>query len=175
MRLANDYLEQARHLATRERTRPKQASLRRAVSVAYYALFHLLSDEASKTLVRGLRDSNDLQARTARTLDHGAMAHACRAFSAGALPSALSFLLPLDADLRLVAQRFAIAQESRHRVDYNLQINFNRTDTPKLHRSSRRSLQRLESRKPNRRRDLFSVRAVLLRKRPFPRVNRKCS
>ncbi len=129
MRLANDYLEQARHLATRERTRPKQASLRRAVSVAYYALFHLLSDEASKTLVRGLRDSDDLQARTARTLDHGAMARACRAFSAGALPPALRFLLPLDADLRLVAERFAEAQESRHRADYNLQANFNRTDT----------------------------------------------
>ena len=129
MRLANDYLEQARHLATRERTRPKQASLRRAISVAYYALFHLLSDEASKTLVRGLRDSNDLQARTARTLDHGAMARACRAFSAGALPSALSFLLPLDADLRLVAQRFGIAQENRHLADYNLQVTFNRTDT----------------------------------------------
>ena len=129
MRLANDYLEQARHLATRERTRPKQASLRRAVSVAYYALFHLLSDEASKTLVRGLRNSNDLQARTARTLDHGAMARACRAFSAGALPPALRFLLPLDADLRLVAQRFAEAQESRHLADYNLQITFNRTDT----------------------------------------------
>ena len=88
-----------------------------------------MSDEASKSLVRGLRDSDDLQARTARTLDHGAMARACRAFGAGALPSALSFLLPLDADLRLVAQRFSIAQESRHRADYNLRANFNRTDT----------------------------------------------
>lgn len=129
MRLASDYLEQARHLATRERTRPKQASLRRAVSSAYYALFHLLSDEASKTLVRGMRNSADLQARTARTLDHGAMARACRAFSAGALPSSLRFLLPLDADLRLVAERFAEAQENRHLADYNLQVTFNRTDT----------------------------------------------
>ena len=69
MRLANDYLEQARHLATRERTRPKQASLRRAVSVAYYALFHLLCDEASNVLVRGIRQSEDLTARTSRTLE----------------------------------------------------------------------------------------------------------
>ncbi len=129
MRLANDYLEQARHLAQRERTRPKQASLRRAISVAYYALFHLLSDEASKVLVHGLRDSGDLQARTARTLDHGAMSRACRAFSANALPPALRFLLPLDADSRLVAERFAEAQEKRHLADYNLQVSFNRTDT----------------------------------------------
>lgn len=129
MRLANDYLEQARHLATRERTRPKQASLRRAISVAYYALFHLLSDESSKILVRGVRNSTDLQARTARTLDHGAMARACRAFSANALPPALRFLLPLDTQLRFVADRFVRAQEKRHLADYNLQVTFNRTDT----------------------------------------------
>ena len=42
MSLATDLLEQADHLARRERKRPKQASLRRAVSAAYYGLFHLL-------------------------------------------------------------------------------------------------------------------------------------
>ena len=41
MSFPNDLLEQARHLANREPKRPKQASLRRAVSTAYYALFHL--------------------------------------------------------------------------------------------------------------------------------------
>jgi uncharacterized protein (UPF0332 family) len=40
-------LEQAKHLANREKKRPRQASLRRAVSTAYYALFHLLIYEAT--------------------------------------------------------------------------------------------------------------------------------
>ena len=132
MRLANDYLEQARHLAGRERTRPKQASLRRAISAAYYALFHLLSDEASGILVRGLRDSNDLQARTARTLEHGTMARACRAFASGSLPSGLQVLRPLDADLRLVARVFVEMQEERHRADYDTQAEFSRIDTLRL-------------------------------------------
>jgi uncharacterized protein (UPF0332 family) len=48
MPLANDLLEQAYHLAKRERQRPRQASLRRAVSAAYYALFHLLISEATR-------------------------------------------------------------------------------------------------------------------------------
>jgi len=39
MNLAEDLLEQANHLARRERGKPKQASLRRAVSTAYYACF----------------------------------------------------------------------------------------------------------------------------------------
>ena len=132
MRLANDYLEQARHLARRERTRPKQASLRRAVSVAYYALFHLLCDEASSVLVRGIRNSDELQARTARTLEHGTMARVCRAFESGALPPGLRFLGPLDADLRFVAQIFGRMQEQRHAADYNTQAQFSRTDTLNL-------------------------------------------
>jgi uncharacterized protein (UPF0332 family) len=44
---ADDLLQQAYHLARKERLNPRQASLRRAVSTAYYALFHLLIDEAT--------------------------------------------------------------------------------------------------------------------------------
>src|SRR5580658_8841910 len=47
MVLASDLLEQAYHLARREPKRPRQASLRRAVSTSYYALFHLLISEAA--------------------------------------------------------------------------------------------------------------------------------
>jgi len=46
MSLHYDLLEQAQHLANRERKQPRQASLRRAISSAYYALFHLLISEA---------------------------------------------------------------------------------------------------------------------------------
>src|SRR5260370_10190 len=47
MAFADDLLEQARHLANRERKKPRLASLRRAVSTAYYALFHLRISEAT--------------------------------------------------------------------------------------------------------------------------------
>src|SRR5271169_1426186 len=46
MSFAQDLLEQADHLIDKDGANPKQASLRRAVSTAYYALFHLLIDEA---------------------------------------------------------------------------------------------------------------------------------
>ena len=48
MAFPGDLLEQAKHLSKRERRKPKQASLRRAVSTAYYALFHLLIEEATR-------------------------------------------------------------------------------------------------------------------------------
>jgi hypothetical protein len=53
MSLPDDLLEQAGHLASRERTKPKQASLRRAISVSYYAVFHLLVDDATKLILPG--------------------------------------------------------------------------------------------------------------------------
>ena len=48
MALAEDLKDQAYVLATLEPRKPKQASLRRAVSTAYYALFHLLLDDGMR-------------------------------------------------------------------------------------------------------------------------------
>src|SRR5262245_43956452 len=42
MTLATDLLKQARSLCAASPRRPKQADLRRAVSTAYYSLFHAL-------------------------------------------------------------------------------------------------------------------------------------
>lgn len=67
-----DLLEQARHLAKRERNRPKQASLRRAVSSAYYALFHLLISEAVKNWKRP-----EERFTLARMFEHEAMRRIC--------------------------------------------------------------------------------------------------
>ena len=72
MPFPNDLLEQARHLANREPKRPKQASLRRAVSTAYYAMFHLLSMETAKNWKRPAE-----RFTVARMLDHAPMVKAC--------------------------------------------------------------------------------------------------
>jgi hypothetical protein len=69
MGLAQDLLQQAEHLATYEGSSPSQASLRRAVSTAYYALFHLLVEDAA------LLWTGSPEARTAveRGFQHGLM------------------------------------------------------------------------------------------------------
>src|SRR5271169_1145627 len=68
MGLAQDLLEQANHLANREPKRPRQASLRRAVSTAYYALFHLLISDAISHW-----NNRQQRAHMARGFDHKAM------------------------------------------------------------------------------------------------------
>jgi hypothetical protein len=56
MTLPHTLLAQAGLLATKERLRPKQASLRRVISTAYYALFHFLVDKSCRFLVSGSVD-----------------------------------------------------------------------------------------------------------------------
>lgn len=60
MTLHHDLLEQAEHLAKRETKKPKQASLRRAVSSAYYALFHLLVSDGARRLAPAKPDGLDV-------------------------------------------------------------------------------------------------------------------
>src|SRR5262245_50068779 len=79
MALHEDLLAQAAWLTTKDARRPKQASLRRAVSTAYYALFHLLVDEASRFLVGGAKRIQ-LRHQLARAFEHGQMRHAASAF-----------------------------------------------------------------------------------------------
>jgi uncharacterized protein (UPF0332 family) len=111
MSLAQDLLEQAQHLAKRDGLEPRQASLRRAVSTAYYALFHLLIDEAvSNWAVVHQRN------KLARSFDHGSMKRVCvdyvRTFYSAGEPAS-EFLL------KNVAETFSELQLRRHTADYD--------------------------------------------------------
>ena len=127
MSLATDLLEQADHLAHRERKRPKQASLRRAISAAYYSLFHLLLEEAAKRLV----SDTDLRCLVSRAFSHGEMAKAAKSFaSGGSLPAHVTaaFAGTVPVEIREIAKAFVDLQQARHDADYNLLKSFSRQD-----------------------------------------------
>ena len=123
-------LEQARLLLNAEATgRPRQASLRRALSTAYYALFHALIDGSCRTLIGGQPRRRELRAVVARCFDHAAMRDACRGFSAGNPPAPLAAAMSrpkVDPRLRAVAAAFVLLQELRHAADYDRMANFSR-------------------------------------------------
>ena len=74
-------LAQARHLATKESNRPQQVSLRRAVSNAYYALFHFLIDESCRIWIGSGPAGTLFRTTLARAFEHGQMAEAARSFN----------------------------------------------------------------------------------------------
>jgi hypothetical protein len=89
MSLHDDLLEQAEHLAKIDARRPKQASLRRAVSASYYALFHLLTSEASALYATDF----GLAARINRTHNHGEMKKASALIANDKLPKGCNLLV----------------------------------------------------------------------------------
>jgi len=128
----DDLLEQAKHLANRERTRPRQASLRRAVSTAYYALFHLLVREATLNWKRV-----DQRTLLARFFEHGKM----KAASEKQRREIGTYLktkpppgpvLDCATHLRRVADAFFEAQVERHAADYDNSRTWQRADVQKL-------------------------------------------
>ncbi len=126
MSFVDDLLEQADHLASRERRKPKQASLRRAVSSAYYALFHLLVEDAASSLVSG----DDLRRLVARAFEHSEMKKAAAPFKSGNLPSNLATIAGnvVPSDLKVVAAAFVDLQDARHSADYDLASQFSRLE-----------------------------------------------
>jgi len=128
MALHHDLLEQALHLATREARKPKQASLRRAVSSAYYALFHLLVAEAAQRLAPAQPPL--LRRQVARAFAHGQMRQVCESIRRRQPPAPLDALLalPIEPDLAIVAQTFPVLQQARHDADYNLAAVLSRVD-----------------------------------------------
>lgn len=116
MSLHDDLLEQANHLAHREPGKPRQASLRRSVSAAYYGLFHLLVREGVQTLV----SDPELKKLLTRAFDQSEMKRVSRAFVAGNLPVALKPYEPVPQDLQVVSRIFADLQEARHQADYDI-------------------------------------------------------
>lgn len=118
MSFPDDLLEQAYDLAHKEQVNPKQASLRRAVSTAYYSLFHFLIDQAVGQWVMERHRSI-----LARTFGHGRMKAICDDL----LKSARSGgnVLP---ELHTVAHNFIQLQQHRHTADYDNSKQWSRAD-----------------------------------------------
>jgi len=83
--LAEHQIDNARLLATADKGRPRLASLRRAVSTAYYAVFQALCATCADTLV-GARQPWSVYTPVYRAPDHYATVHALREPFLAAIP-----------------------------------------------------------------------------------------
>jgi hypothetical protein len=119
MSLPRDLLIQARHLATKDKGRPLQASLRRSISSAYYALFHLLASDGAIVVAAG--GSKRLRERVQRTFDHGTMREVCKSLGDGQVPRFLDQIVqPIPPEIIEVAKTFVDLQAARHVADYDM-------------------------------------------------------
>ena len=125
---AEELLELAQDIANLYRQEPRQSSLRRAVSTAYYAFFHLLISEATANWSRP-----ELRGALARVFDHGPMKQAADK-KRSELTSYFKRKPPegpertVSYHLYKVVDAFAQAQYHRYEADYNIARDWDLTD-----------------------------------------------
>jgi uncharacterized protein (UPF0332 family) len=127
-----DLLEQAVRLANVDAKKPKQANLRRAVSSAYYALFHLVVDEACRLQIGSHHNQARYRQVLGRAFAHVVMKVACKSFGGAKLKKGVAKGLPsgfaIPAEIRELAETFVELQELRHVADYDLTDRFKRSN-----------------------------------------------
>jgi len=132
--LHSELLKQARFLARKEPKKPTQASLRRTVSASYYALFHLLVDEATRLMLSGT-ERGPLRDSLARAFHHSSMKQTAVEFTKRRMSPKLSSGFNRHAvpqPLIDVASAFVQLQEARHDADYNRTLRFTRREAVDL-------------------------------------------
>lgn len=120
-RIADGNLSVARELAAAGGLKPPQASLRRAVSTSYYAVFHALAKVCADRLVGATRSRrpNKAWVEVYRGLVHGNCVTACEAARNIAFPQ----------DLKDFADAFVQLQRARESCDYDPMVRLNRNET----------------------------------------------
>lgn len=119
MSLSRGLLATARRLALANPSKPRQADLRRAISTAYYALFHALAKECADRFVgTGSGHSTEAWTQVYRALAHGFAKDQCEKAGKHGFP----------VEIVHFADIFASMQEERHRADYDPDVRYTRAE-----------------------------------------------
>ena len=108
-----DLIATARRLVGQGRKgQPRQADLKRALSTAYYAMFHAMCRNCADCLVGKSSANRSLAAWTQayRASEHGFAKKQCKN---------VSVMIKFPSEIQNFANKFMELQEKRHRADYN--------------------------------------------------------
>ncbi|MGU3537838.1 HEPN domain-containing protein [Methylobacterium sp. A54F] len=123
----------ARELAGRDGGRPRKESLARAISTAYYALFHALAEFCGRELVGAWAPWPPFRL-IYRSLDHAA---ARRVFEIARTTAGTSD------DVRRLGEIFRLLQKLRHDADYDPGFRTTRRETEDLIEQAESAIQLL--------------------------------
>ena len=150
-----DLMETARRLTESGASQPTQADLRRAVSTAYYALFHCLA-AAAADLLTGSSSRGSEWHQVYRALEHGKAKRACRQQRA---------LRAFPMEIRRFAEMFVDLQEARHEADYALEGQYLKPDVLAIIIRAGEAIDRFEQADIRHRRG-FAVHVLFKRRQP---------
>lgn len=139
--------EQAEWLITSRAGRPRQVDIRRAISAAYYGLFHAIVTAAADQFVGVTnRDRNDYSL-VYRSVDHKWLRELCMEVRKPTLINRFKRYEPgngFGPDIVAFAIAAAELQEKRHAADYDVMIRMTQSDATFAIRTARAALRRFD-------------------------------
>lgn len=125
-------LEQASELSKgKNASRPRQVDLRRSISSAYYAVFHLVLTAAADEFVGRNKRGDRRHSLVDRSIDHRNLRKFCEEVSRPLVSARFRTYLPADGfdrELRDFANILVRLQSLRHEADYDPTQNFSAVD-----------------------------------------------
>jgi hypothetical protein len=151
--MMRDLIARARSSLTGSR-RPKSVYLRRAVSDAYYALFHALALLCADQLIGVTMRNSEAWRRVYRGQDHGKTKSELKRAN----------VQSLDPAIARISAAFVQLQEERHNADYDpVSVLRRRSDVEPLILLAETAINDVQSLNPNIRRELAAILIVKAR------------
>ncbi|MEX1108215.1 MAG: hypothetical protein WEC00_04825 [Dongiaceae bacterium] len=125
---------------------PRQADLRRAISTAYYALFHAILTEAADDFVGKTQRHMPRYTLLYRSIDHKTLRVVCEDVAKPMMPAKYATFQPaggFSLDIKAFATALFDLQEKRHTADYDPRFRVRTSDTVLAVATGRNALVRL--------------------------------
>jgi uncharacterized protein (UPF0332 family) len=137
--------EQAERLVSPPTGRPRQVDVRRAISAAYYAIFHATITAAVDQFVGVTNRDQSRYGLAYRSVNHAWLRDLCKEIQKSTPSSKFrSYAPPQGFDQNIAAFAAAVVelQEKRHSADYDVMIRMNRSDAALAIAKARAALHR---------------------------------
>jgi hypothetical protein len=139
---------------------PRQVNLRRAISNAYYSVFHAIAAEAADIFIGRMQRQSPMYELVYRSIDHKSLRKLSEDVKKPTMPERYSKYVPtggLGPDLVAVATAIAELQEKRHRADYDPLFRVQMSDALLAVETSRTALARFRRANRNNRKVFLSL------------------
>jgi uncharacterized protein (UPF0332 family) len=127
---------------------PRQVDLRRAISSAYYGVFHAMLAAAANRFIGSTKQSSSQYSLVYRSVDHAALRRLCLEVKNPRLSPRYTPHAPLGgfgSDIQAFAATVLDLQEKRHAADYDPSIRIKSSDALLVVNAARTALRRFEA------------------------------
>ncbi len=141
------FLTQAERLIVPVAGRPRQVDLRRAISNAYYCVFHAILTAAADYFVGSSKQNTRQYSLVYRSVDHGSLRSLCTELKSQKLTQKIAFHAPVggfDLDTQTLAKFVLELQEKRVAADYDPRTQIKTLDARLAVEAARAALRHLD-------------------------------